>query len=200
MTRATWRFGLLLALACLTSVGAVAGPEAPWQRHNAAGLHALGQRRFADAEIRFTAALMEAERHGPDSARVAATLDYQARLQAAQGKFAPAEALLRRALAIREKVLAPDDPELATTLGRIGALALRQHRLVEAERLVRSAVASLGRALPADDPRLAAALNTLGMLALMRGERFLALAFTVVPQGKADGQRLLYFRGFWGYT
>ncbi len=122
MTRATWLRGLLLTLACLTSAGAVAAAEEPWQRHNAAGLQALQQRRFADAEIRFTAALREAERRGPDSARVAATLDHQARLLAAQGKFARAEARLRRVLAIREKTLAADDPELAATLGRIGAL------------------------------------------------------------------------------
>ena len=200
MTRATWRSGLLLALACLTSAGVMAAPEEPWQRHNAAGLQALQQRRFADAAMRFTAALREAERRGPDSARVAATLDNQARLLAAQGKFARAEARLRRALAIREKVLAADDPELAATLGRIGALALRRHRFVEAERLVKSAVASLEQALTADDPRLAAALNTLGTLALMRGKGFFGLAFTVVPQGKADGHTLLYFRGFRGYT
>ncbi|MCH9000145.1 MAG: hypothetical protein IID48_18045, partial [Proteobacteria bacterium] len=57
MTRATWRFGLLLALACLTSAGAVAAPEEPWKRHTAAGLQALQQRRFVDAEMRFAAAL-----------------------------------------------------------------------------------------------------------------------------------------------
>ncbi len=60
MTRSFWLRGLLLALACLTSAGAMAAPQEPWQRHNAAGLaggmHVLtghgaepGQRREARA-------------------------------------------------------------------------------------------------------------------------------------------------------
>ncbi len=40
MTRATRLRGPLLALACLTSAGAMAAPEEPWQRHNAAGIRA----------------------------------------------------------------------------------------------------------------------------------------------------------------
>ena len=151
-----------LALACLVPSGALAARSQPWERHNAAGLAALEARRFAEAGQRFAVALREAERQGPETAAVAATLDNQARLMTARGDFDGAEARLRRALAIRQKLHGADDPELATSLGRLGALAVRRHRLGPAERLLEPALASLERTLNAGDPRLAAARNALG--------------------------------------
>ncbi len=106
MTRAIWLRGLLLALACLTSAGAMAALKEPWQRHNAAGLQALPQRRFA-------AALREAE----------------SRL----GRFAEAAPHLESALAMRERAYGPAHWEVGQTLYNLGVLHHIQGDLAKAE-------------------------------------------------------------------
>ncbi len=51
---------------------------------------------------------------------------------AAQGQFAQAEPLFKRALAILEKTLGPEHPHLATTLKNYAALLRKLDRTAEA--------------------------------------------------------------------
>ncbi len=53
----------------------------------------------------------------------------------AQGKYADAEPLYRRALAIGEKALGPEHPDVATSLENLGRLYRAQGKAAEAERL-----------------------------------------------------------------
>jgi hypothetical protein len=54
---------------------------------------------------------------------------------ATQGRYAQAEPLFRRSLAIREKALGPEHPEVATNLENYAALLRQTARANEAERM-----------------------------------------------------------------
>ena len=56
-----------------------------------------------------------------------------AALYRAQGRYAEAEPLYRRSLAIEEKALGPDHPDLAISLHNIAGLYRAQGRYAEAE-------------------------------------------------------------------
>ena len=60
---------------------------------------------------------------GPDHPDVAANLNNLAALYYAQGDYAQAEPLFKRALAIRERALGPDHPDVATSLNNLNNLA-----------------------------------------------------------------------------
>ncbi|MEE8077291.1 MAG: tetratricopeptide repeat protein [Candidatus Binatia bacterium] len=62
-------------------------------------------------------------------------LNNLATLYQAQGKYAEAEPLHKRALAIWEKALGPDHPQVATTLENMAKLYKKTGRNEEAKRL-----------------------------------------------------------------
>ncbi len=62
-----------------------------------------------------------------------------------QGKYAEAEPLFKRALAIEEKALGPDHPDLATTLENMADLYKKTGRLDEAKRFEERAQAIRSR-------------------------------------------------------
>ena len=68
---------------------------------------------------------------------MATSLDNLASLNRAQGQYAEAEPLVRRALAIREKAFGLDHPEVATSLENLAALCRATNRGEEAETLVK---------------------------------------------------------------
>ncbi len=63
------------------------------------------------------------------------TLNNLAVLYYDQGKYAEAEPLLKRALAIREKALGPEHPHVAQSLENYAALLRQTARANEAERM-----------------------------------------------------------------
>ena len=63
---------------------------------------------------------------------MATSLNNLAFLYWSQGKYAKAEPLYRRALAIREKALGPDHPDLAQSLENYAALLRQTGRSAEA--------------------------------------------------------------------
>ena len=80
-----------------------------------------------------------------------------------QGRYAEAEPLYKRALAIREKALGPDHPDVAG-LNNLAELYDKQGRYAEAEPLYKRALAIDEKALGPDHPDVATALNNLAEL------------------------------------
>ncbi|OON65487.1 tetratricopeptide repeat protein [Hymenobacter sp. CRA2] len=78
--------------------------------------------------------------------------------------FQEAESLLRRALAITEKMNGPDHPLVATSLNNLGLLLRDTNRLAEAEPLLRRALAIAEASYGPDHPAVAIRLNNLGLL------------------------------------
>ena len=82
----------------------------------------------------------------------------------AQGRYAEAEPLYKRALAIREKALGPDHPDVGTSLNNLAVLYQAQGRYAEAEPLYKRALAIREKALGPDHPDVGTSLNNLAVL------------------------------------
>ncbi len=90
----------LVGVFCLVFVFTAACQSNGWKSNNAAGIKALQQGRYADAEKLFLAALEEAKGFGPQDPRLATSLNNLAGLYQSQGKYAEAESLFKRSLPI----------------------------------------------------------------------------------------------------
>ena len=73
---------------------------------------------------------------------LAATLNNLAERYKEEGRYADAEPLYKRALAIREKALGPDHPDVAQSLNNLADLYSAQGRYADAEPLYKRALAS----------------------------------------------------------
>ena len=122
----------LVAALCLAFFFTAACQRTRWESNNAAGVKALQQGRYADAEKLLLAAVEEAEGFGPQDPRLATSLNNMAELYRAQGKYAEAEPLYKRSLAIREKTLGPEHPDVAQGLENYAALLRKTNREAEA--------------------------------------------------------------------
>ena len=89
---------------------------------------------------------------GPDHPDVAPSLNNLAGLYEAQGRYAEAEPLYKRALAINEKALGPDHPDVAASLNNLANLYQAQGRYAEAEPLYKRALAIQEKALGPTTP------------------------------------------------
>ena len=81
-----------------------------------------------------------------------------------QGRYADAEPLYKRSLAIREKALGPDHPDVATSLNNLAVLYDNQGRYADAEPLYKRSLAIREKALGPDHPDVATSLNNLAVL------------------------------------
>ena len=86
------------------------------------------------------------------------------------GRYAEAEPLYRRSLAIVEKLLGPDHPDTAGVLSNLGQLCYWQGRYAESEPLLKRALKIRERALGVDHIEVAINLNALAELYRMRRE------------------------------
>ncbi|MCH6577531.1 MAG: tetratricopeptide repeat protein, partial [Proteobacteria bacterium] len=141
----------VLAVLWLCSATAFAQVE-PWQSHMDAGVQAYQQGNYPEAEKQLVGALKEAEEFGPQDPRLATSLNNLAELYRAQGRYAEAEPLYKRALAIDEKALGPEHPDVATNLNNLAALYDDQGRYAEAEPLHKRALAIYEKALGPEHP------------------------------------------------
>ena len=103
-----------------------------WERNIAAGNEAYHQGDYTEAEKQYSAAIIIADGFGLEGPHLATSLNNLANLYRAQGRYAEAEPLFRRSLAIWEKTLGPDHPEVATGLNNLALLYWVQGRYAEA--------------------------------------------------------------------
>jgi tetratricopeptide (TPR) repeat protein len=104
------------------------------------------------------------------------------------GKFAEAEPLVRRALAIDERTFGPNHPNVATCLNNLAALLHDTNRMEEAELLYRRALAIDEHCFGEGDPKVATCLNNLAQLLqatgrLQEAEPLYRRALTIDEQG-----------------
>ncbi len=81
-----------------------------------------------------------------------------------RARYAEAELLFRRSLAISEQSYGPDHPEVATRLNNLAELLRTTNRPTEAEPLIRRALAIWEKAYGSDHPKVAVSLNNLAQL------------------------------------
>ena len=159
-TRTVW----LLVLGVLCVASCAVAQDTAWEKANDAGVKALQEARYAEAEQHLTAALKQAEKFGEQDARLATNLNNLATLYINQGKYAEAEPLFGRALAVWEKALGPEHPQVATGLNNLGALYMSQGKYAEAEPLLRRALAIMEKALGPEHLNVALVLISLATL------------------------------------
>ena len=112
------------------------GQSTNWESDTAAGLKALKQGHYGEAEKLFLAAL-----ENEDGSRLAISLDNLAVLYQAQGKYAKAEPLFKRSVRILEKDLGPEPLILATPLQNLAILYNALGKYIEAEPLFKRSLA-----------------------------------------------------------
>src|SRR5437764_11821541 len=81
-----------------------------------------------------------------------------------QGRYADAEPLYQRSLAMLQRTLGPNHPAVAATLGNLAALYEEEGRYAEAEGLCHRSVEILERALGPDHLALAVGLRNLALV------------------------------------
>ncbi|MEE8199617.1 MAG: tetratricopeptide repeat protein, partial [Candidatus Acidoferrales bacterium] len=126
---------LLVGLLCLALWTTAHAQQTQWEKLIGGGMEAYERGRYAEAEKLWLAALKEAETFGGEDPRLATSLNNLAAIYDEQGKYAQAEPLYQRALAIREKTLGPELPELATSLNNLALLYDNQGKYAQAEPL-----------------------------------------------------------------
>jgi len=158
---------LRLLLPLVLALGLAAGParaeslQAIYDRFQK--FYGVGNYDAALIEIQNYEAAVR-RREGTASRCYAVALNNLALLYDNQGRYAEAEPLYKRALAIWEKALGPDHPEVAMGLNNLGNLYEDQGRYGEAEPLSKRALAIQEKALGPDHPEVGKYLNNLATL------------------------------------
>jgi CHAT domain-containing protein/Tfp pilus assembly protein PilF len=114
----------------------------------------------------------------------------QARSLQQQGRYADAEFLLKRSLAIREKILGTDHPDVASSLNNLGLLYIRQGQYAQAEPLLKRSLTIDEKVVGPDHPDVATSLNNLAGLYDHQGQYAQAEPLykrSLVIRGKALG-------------
>ena len=165
----------------------------------AAGL-AVGAFLGTAAPVRADAVLLAAGNIGhstaPAQRRPHLTADPGSTLHPATGRHGVAELLLKRAIAIDEKVHGPDHPGLVTSLNKLAVLYWATGRHGAAEPLLKRAVAIDKKALGPEHPDLASRLNNLAVLYWATGrhgaaEPLFARALTILEKSLPPGHPAL---------
>ncbi len=157
---------LLVGLLCLGlwPMVAASAQDTRWDSIMADAWKAYQQADYAEAEKLLLAALKEAEKFGNQDPRLPTSLNNLAELYLTQGKYAQAEPLYQRALAIREKALGPEHPDVATSLNNRALLYDEQGKYAQAEPLYQRALAVLEKALGPEHPQVATVLENYATL------------------------------------
>jgi tetratricopeptide (TPR) repeat protein len=158
MRLGTTRWLLAEVLCLIFGLALATAQQTAWENYMEAGQKAYEQGDYSEARKMFSAALEEADKFGPDDPRVAisvawvtvlndtqilgpehlavtTSLNNLALLYHNQGKYAQAEPLYQRALAIREKALGPGHPDVADTLENYAGLLRKIGRHAEADKM-----------------------------------------------------------------
>ena len=107
----------------------------------------------------------------------------------AQGRYAEAEPLSKRALAISENTFGPEHPEVAFHLSNLAVLYWSQGRYAEAEPLAGRGLAISEKALGPEHPDVAIRLNNLATLYDAQGRYAEAGLAPARPRHQREGTR-----------
>jgi tetratricopeptide (TPR) repeat protein len=149
--------------------------EKRWESHNESGRRLFSQGDHAAAEQEFVAAIREATSLGADNVRLASSLSSLGQIKYRQKDLQQAEALFRRALAIRERVLGSDHFSLVQAINNLATLHYSRGELDQAARYFTRALEICDKNLGEKHPDVAVTLNNLARLHFRRND-FVAAA------------------------
>lgn len=135
-----------------------------WQRSITIAEAALQEGRYHEAEAMFRALAKKAEEEfGAEDPKVARIIRFLALLYSRQRKYAVAEPLLYRSLAIMEKV-DPEDIETSLALEQLAELYGAQGRYAASELILHRSLAIRERVLGPDHPDVVKVLKEIAIL------------------------------------
>ena len=134
-----WMVGLIVVGGVSMHPAQVRAQGTRWEHYMAEGAKAYQDGQETNAEMFYLAALEDVQNAGPEDPRLAATLNTLAVLYHTQKKYAQAESLYQRALAIDEQVLGPLHPSTAIDLNNLAELYHDQSKFELAEPLLQRA-------------------------------------------------------------
>jgi tetratricopeptide (TPR) repeat protein len=139
--------------------------------HAQLGAIALFRGEMATAEIQYRLALEGYDRAPIEANRaMAAAAAYElARFPMGKSKYAEAEALLQRSIALREKTVPLDEFALAQALQRLGTVYQMQYRFALAEPLFRRGLEIVRRMKGPEQPEVATSFFLMGSLLFAAG-------------------------------
>jgi tetratricopeptide (TPR) repeat protein len=139
----------LVGLGCLIFCAQPAGAQAEnlWEQYVRASKEAYRQGDYDGCEKLLHSALDEAEKGGAEDPRVGMTLHNLAQLAATRGRYAEAEGLYRRALAILENTQGPEHVRVGVTVLGLADLHTLQGKNDEAEAFYQRALTILEKAV-----------------------------------------------------
>ncbi len=120
--------------------------------------------KYADAEDRYRHALRLFEKPGADPLELAHTLNLQWGMYYRLGRYTQAEAAIKRAVTVKQKLLGPDHPEIADLLQQLASVYKRIGRHQDAKQLYVQSLNLTERRLGDDHPNVATCLYNLAML------------------------------------
>jgi len=176
----------VLLLTAFSAVFVLGQDDARWHDLTSEGLRLSKVPNYPVAEVRFRAALEEAEKWGEADHRLWLSLSNLALMRENQGDLVEAEKLSRRALELREKYLGPEHAELAAVLHNLAGVYIYQARYSEADPLLRRALLIAEHS--GDERQVATILNSLGLNLMNSGQR--ARAEPVLRRSLALFERL----------
>ena len=157
-----------LVLGLAVSHSARAAPDPPPPALDASTVSALDKLNddsnwvgLEDLSARLLAGV-EARAHSPEE--LAAALTWLAMAKQGNGRYAEAEPLFRKGLALREQAEGPEHPKTAESLRKLAWLLDYEGHYADAEPLARQAFAIDEKALGEDDLETAASLDYLGSI------------------------------------
>jgi tetratricopeptide (TPR) repeat protein len=155
---------IILTLSCLTCFTPARAQTADeqWKGLVMQGLYAASGNNFVKAEAIFQRAVHEAERFGAEDARVGTTLNSLGLIYRAEKKYADAESVYRRALAILEKAYGAESIDVANINFNIGTVMFDQSHQPVALPYVQKAMVSYSTLLGGNSLKTAAALCMVG--------------------------------------
>ena len=125
-------------------------PSSLWQMYTDSGKAYLRLHQYKESDSMLAAALQVAEQFGPQDLRLSVSLNNLARLRQAQKKYADAEQLYNRALAIAETERGHDHPDTGICLSNLAGLLQVEEKLPEAEAAYKESIAILEKAMGPD--------------------------------------------------
>jgi len=136
--------------------------EEQWKRLVMQALYAASSSHYTDAEAIFVHAMHEAERFGPEDARVGTTLNSLGLIYRAEKKYSEAETSYHRALGILEKAYGAGSIDVANVNFNIATVMFDQNHHQAALPYIQKAMLSYQGLLGATSLKTASALCMLG--------------------------------------
>lgn len=164
-----------------------------WKRLIEEGMDSHSRGKMPEAEIKFLAALEEAEKFGEEDLRLALTLNNLAAAFHEQGKYTMAEPHYKRALDIRVKIQGEEHPDIALNHHNLAVLYSARRMYPVAEKHYKIALEMKEHLFGADSAEL---LNTLQYYAqLMKVQNRLVERQLIEGRAKALSAKLEMAKG-----